>query len=73
MVDDAVRRRKGFDPRFDADDSKRKAQRDCRGLPSGSEMGERALLLFQVATQESADAANLFAQPRDQGDETGRR
>jgi hypothetical protein len=72
VVDDVVRRREGLDPRFDADGSRREAQRDCRGVSRGAEVGERALVLFQIASEESANASDLSAQHRAANDETGR-
>ena len=72
MVDDPVRRREGFDSRFDAYGSRREAQRDCRGVPGGAEVGERALLLFQVAFEKSEVEADLFTQHGSQSDEGGR-
>lgn len=61
MVDDVVRRRKGPDPRLDADGPGREAQRNCGGFPRGAEMGKRAFLLFQITPEESTVEANLFA------------
>ena len=64
MVDNPVRRRKRLDPRFDAAGSRREAQRVYRGVPRSTKVGERALLLFQIASEESADASNLSAPRR---------
>ena len=73
MVDDTVRRGERFDSHFDAYGSRREAQRDCRGVPGGAEVGERALLLFQVASEKSEVEADLFPQHLAQSDEGGRR
>ena len=61
MVDDIVHRREGPDPRFDADGSRREAKRDCRSVPSGAEVGERVILLLQIAPEKPEVAADLSA------------
>ena len=73
MVDDPVQWREGFDSRFDADGSRREAQRDQRGGTGGAEMGKGVDLLFQVAAKESEAEAERLTQPSTQSDEGGRR